>query len=182
MVRAILDGQKYSGGKLYTKKGFENSLTHLARRLGKAIEVNPKSGCWEWQQSHNGIGYGTLTINKKRKYAHRLAFELVCGSIPSGLMLCHKCDNPSCINPEHLFLGTQTENMKDCSIKGRLKPYKLGFPGEKNPSAKLNEEKVSIIKERLRSGELQSSIANYFGVTQSVISEIKRGKLWALVK
>jgi len=78
-----------------------------------------KDGCWEWTLHRNHSGYGLTHIGGKTRYAHRLMWEEVNGKIPEGMYVCHKCDNPSCINPDHLFLGTQLENMQDMVRKGR---------------------------------------------------------------
>lgn len=120
MVRAILDGRKFAGKKLYFSAYRRNSKRSLAMRIGKAMEVNAATGCWEWRQGKNLHGYGTITVNGRTVAAHRLAYEVVVGKIPAGKMLCHSWDNPGCINPRHVFVGTQTENMRDCKTKGRL--------------------------------------------------------------
>lgn len=87
----------------------------------RALEV--EGGCWEWQgaRSHSGTGYGQVRVGLKILSAHRVAWELATGRpIPTGLFICHSCDNRSCINPSHLFLGTRSDNMKDAYAKGRI--------------------------------------------------------------
>lgn len=83
-------------------------------------KVNKTDNCWEWTASLIGCGYGNFKYKGKRYAAHRFSWELVNGKIPDGLLVCHKCDNRKCVNPEHLFLGTQKDNMQDCLRKGRL--------------------------------------------------------------
>ena len=84
--------------------------------------VDKSDGCWLWRGPQNGKGYGRIYHNKKRQVAHRIAYELTVGPIPDGLFACHKCDNPICVNPDHLFLGTQQDNMRDWTQKGKNHP------------------------------------------------------------
>ena len=90
-------------------------------QLGKRFwsKVNKTDGCWEWTAYLNKQGYGRYGIGSNVYRAHRLAFEEAYGPIPEGMFVCHKCDNPSCVRPDHLFLGTNSDNLKDCSAKGR---------------------------------------------------------------
>lgn len=182
MVRAILDG--LSGKrKLYAPKGTApDSPEHLARRLANGIDEPRDAGCWNWTRATNGSGYGMLTVAGRMVYAHRLAYELSRGPVPDGLHVIHSCDNPLCINPDHLSVGTRSQNMKECSERGRAripKPIKLG---EENGSAKLQEVDVRSIRRLLVKGLTQQEIADRFGVTQRTISDIKLGKKWGHVK
>lgn len=161
--------QNFKGKKLYKSS--------LAYRLGKAIIVNKQTGCWEWQQSKNHDGYGTITVNGKTKLAHRISYEIVIGNIPPNKLICHDCDNPACINPEHLFVGMQFDNMQDCAKKNRTNPPIVSFPGELNPRHKLNNKKVKKIKS-LFGKMTQQRIADLFNVSQSQVNNILRGKEW----
>lgn len=175
MVRAILDGRK----RLYPKSG-DNPLSadHLKNRLFNGISVNNSTGCWEWNKTKNNHGYGQLTVNKKTAFAHRLSYELFNGEIPNGSQVLHKCDNPSCINPAHLSIGTASDNMRDCYNRGRSKLKPNSMPGTQNPSAKLNATDVLEIRKLLKNGHRQHKIAKLFGISQSNVSDIKRGVIW----
>jgi predicted XRE-type DNA-binding protein len=179
MVLAILQGRK-TRRKLYVHKG-EDPLSpeHIAARLANGLDTAPDGGCWEWRRTHNGFGYGTLRVGGKIVYAHRLAFELGNGQpIPKGMHVCHRCDNPRCINPVHLFLGTRSDNMADCFAKGRSSVKAFPHLGESNPASKLTIEMVEQIRKRLADGESQQSVADAIGISQSQVSNIKRGRQW----
>jgi hypothetical protein len=89
-------------------------------RFEEKYKVNEITGCWEWIAALDKRGYGVLSINNKPVKTHRLSYSLYKGD-PTGLFVCHTCDNPPCVNPKHLFLGTQLDNMKDAQSKGRIK-------------------------------------------------------------
>lgn len=93
----------------------------LAKRFwAKVLKVPGENACWVWIGNKNEHGYGTLGVNRKMEKAHRVALALESGEpIPDGVDVCHKCDNPSCVRPDHLFLGTMSDNIRDCVLKGR---------------------------------------------------------------
>lgn len=140
-------------------------------------EVKP-SGCWEWNKGRFAGGYGKF--NKRAvahglsHYAHRTSWILHYGAIPDGMLVCHKCDNPCCVNPQHLFLGTSKDNSKDASSKGRLSTWRRNH-GASHGRAKLTYEQVLSIKQDDRP---RKDIAEEYGVSLSRISKIKLGHTW----
>lgn len=154
-------------------------------RFWSKVDRNGPNGCWIWKSANNGAGYGKFYVKDSGKvpyiYAHRLSWELANGPIQNGLWVLHKCDNPSCINPEHLFLGTQTDNMQDAAHKGRIK--QRAWPlGEGNHNAKLKESDVKEIKIMIQNKVALNVIAKKFGVSTQAIFMIKAGISWAWVK
>ncbi len=136
-------------------------------------KVHKGSNCWLWTGSKDSWGYGTFWIEGKTKGTHRVAYELEYGPIVDGLFVCHTCDVPNCVNPEHLFLGTQKDNMIDASNKGRIKPYTV--IGSSNGNSKLTEEQVIAILQDTRK---QVRTAEDYNVSESTISKIKKGQRW----
>lgn len=179
MVNALLEGRKVRR-RLFVRKGEDpNAPEHIARRLANGLNTAPDDGCWEWQRSKNNHGYGTLTINGKRAYAHILAFKLAGQCLPAGFDVMHACDNPACINPNHLEAGTRSKNMADCHARGRSRIPTPKMRGEMNGSAKLTTAQVAEVRRRLADGEVQRLIAASLGVSQSLISAIKLGRIWS---
>lgn len=136
-------------------------------------------GCWEWNANKTADGYGVLSIAGKAQYAHRVSYQLYIGEIPSGMCVCHRCDNPRCVNPAHLFLGTKADNNRDCKNKGRGVGVGRGSHGEDNGCSKLNKEQVIEIRALHSKGVTQSELSKEFGVTQAQISNIIRRYQWA---
>lgn len=177
MVRAILAGNKTR--KLYAPAGTDpTEPAHLARRLANGLDSAPDDQCWEWTRVCNQCGYGQLRVAGRMVYAHRLAYELGVGPIPVGMHVLHRCDNPRCINPAHLAIGTRSQNMKECSERGRARIPRTVKCGEENGASKLLEVDVRSIRRLLAQGRTQQEIADRFGVTQRTISDIKLGKKW----
>lgn len=134
----------------------------------------PMSGCWIWDACIDRLGYGRFMVKKYGEVlAHRVSYILFKTQIPKGLYVLHKCDVRCCVNPDHLFLGTQADNVQDMVNKGRAKGYSA--PGEKHYRAKLTTAIVQKIKKSTCS---QKEMANKYGVTQSHISYLKSGKRW----
>lgn len=133
----------------------------LDERLWSNVRRGADDECWPWLGHCLPKGYGRLKVQRRRILAHRYAWELTRGPIPEGLFVLHRCDNPPCCNPAHLFLGTKGENNTDRSKKGRSGD----FAGEKHPSAKLTERDVQELR-RLRGGGLTyEELGRRFGIS-----------------
>lgn len=134
-----------------------------------------ESGCWIWTGGTDECGYGRILVGKHRMKAHRYAYTLHIGPIPEGAYICHHCDVPSCVNPAHLFAGTQQDNVDDCVRKGRRVPAK----GERNRAAKLTEQQVREIRQ---TPGTMTDIGSRYGVSGVMVSLIKRRKSWTHVR
>jgi|SRR5271170_2141735 len=126
-------------------------------------------GCWEWGRSCNEHGYGVFYMLNRQFLAHRVCYELCIGEIPQGLKVLHRCDNPKCVRPDHLFIGTQLENIEDMVRKGRRK-------GTKHALAKLNDEQVLAVRASVKQGRI---LARELGVSEALISLIRSRKIWS---
>lgn len=130
-------------------------------------------GCWNWIGAKTSAGYGNTRFDYSNMSAHRVMWIKVYGHIEPGLFVCHHCDNPSCVNPDHLFLGTCQDNTDDMKRKGRQNI------GVRNPSARVNENDVRAIRSLLRTGSWkQREIATVYGLNQVTVSEISLRKTW----
>lgn len=142
--------------------------------------------CWEWQGARNQDGYGTLWVDGSKQRAHRVAWRLAVGEIPEGLLVLHRCDNPPCVRPDHLFLGTPADNTADMMAKGRAR-YGIATDrsgwraprGERSGAAKLTEQAVRTIR---TSGESQYVLARRYGVSQVAIHKVRARKTWTHVE
>lgn len=129
--------------------------------------------CWNWQAGIAAKGrYGSFKLGKYNMLAHRAAYILTHGEIPEGESVLHRCDNPACVNPNHLFLGTQLENMKDRQAKNRQ------ARGKTNGRSKVTDNDVSNIRAEARSGSNPAAIARAYGVSRDAVSDIISRKTW----
>jgi hypothetical protein len=148
------------------------TLTPLIERFWS--KVRKTDGCWLWVGAkHDGKwGYGIIGHagrGSRSLRSHRLSWEIHHGAIPSGLFVCHSCDNPACVNPDHLFLGTHEDNMHDMRLKGRSAPP---------PKKRFTNAQIVAMRERYAAGEEQTSIAASFATSQRAISRIVLGRLY----
>lgn len=159
----------------------------LKKRFWSRIRTKDINECWEWEGAHCPNGYGQMKIPKSRKLITVTRLSLAIAEnlnfLPSPKILCcHKCDNPKCVNPNHLFWGTHYDNQMDSVNKGRSKPgfNKTNQQGESNVNAKLTKKNVEEIRTLLGQNKSNRSIAETFGVTHSTISSIKKNKTWTI--
>lgn len=143
------------------------------KNFWKRVEIIPFHACHEWTGPKSPKGYGWHTAFGA-KMAHRVSWIYHNGKIPKGLHVLHKCDNPGCVRIEHLYLGTNNDNIRDKVNKGRA--HKL--TGSTNPSAILNEKQVHSIRHLYKNGATQVFLAKKFNVSQQTISSITRRKIW----
>jgi hypothetical protein len=158
-------------------------LTPETRFWDKVDKSGGQEACWPWTRAKvskkPGCNYGTVQFNGRQQLAHRVAWQLTRGPIPDGAHVLHHCDNPPCVNPAHLFLGTDADNAHDRMSKGR--PTGGTSVGKKNGGrcvAKLTEADVLEIRSRLESGEVGVRIAREFGLDDSTITLIKKRRRW----
>lgn len=160
-------------------------LIPIETRFWLKVDRRGPDECWPWKGGHNDRGYGTLGRGRGADghiYAHRLSYEMHHGPLPRDLQVCHHCDNPPCVNPAHLFLGTQIQNMADCTAKGRQATGAAkANPGERNGRALLTREQVrairsSYVKRSRIFGSRQ--LAKQFGVSDGQIRAVAGGKAW----
>lgn len=148
--------------------------TPIHKNFWSNVKVGSPDECWPWMRSCITNGYGQFSKNGKMKTAHRYVYELTHGDIPSGIHICHSCDNPKCCNPAHLWAGTHAENMLDRDTKGRRNSEAAQAAGV----AKLNPAVVAIIRQRRANGETLQSIADDYPVSIVTIFKIVHNKTW----
>lgn len=164
-----------------TRRFCSNACSHAGRnpspeqRFWAQITKRGPDECWVWTGHTCKGGYGHLGIGKKQVLTHRFSWVLHNGSIPAGDNVLHRCDNPPCCNPNHLWLGSSLDNNQDRAAKGRNREQ----GGERNSHSVLNQHDVKLIRELREAGALQREIAARFGVHRVTISDILSGRTWA---
>jgi hypothetical protein len=133
-------------------------------------KVDRTGDCWEWQAAVNSQGYGCISIMSKSQLAHRVSHELNIGPIPAGMLICHKCDNPLCVRPDHFFLGNTSANIQDAIQKGRHKPTK-GY-------TKLTAALVATMRQDYQSGMKTSALAEKYQVSGATVRNTVHGRQW----
>lgn len=147
----------------------------FAERFWEKVD---KSGvCWVWMSGCDAYGYGQFALSHSNPgKAHRVSWELANGPIPDGMAVCHRCDNPPCVRPDHLFLAPNSANMADMKAKGRA-----GQRGERSHVARLNAKQVLAIRKRRDTGVSESQIAREFGVARATVADVLHRRTWAHV-
>jgi len=156
-------------------KAILNKRMSLRDRLLNNHVKNPETGCWNWTLSLGKRGYGYMSINDTNTMAHRVSYEIFVGPVPDGLFVLHSCDNPQCMNPDHLHIGTHEDNMRE------MMERKRSCAGEKQAFAKLTNETVLQAIEMHKAGESACSLAKKFNVSSTSMLYALEGRTWSSV-
>ncbi len=163
--------QVYCGNSCGQLHRRQRDRKHIDERISQNSKIT-ENGCIEWIGRKNYKGYAMMGFNNKLISVHRFVYSLIHGPIPQGMCVCHKCDNPPCINIEHLFLGTNADNSKDRNKKKRH------AHGERHARAKLTEPDIVKIRELRTNGATTISLGLQFGVSNKTISSIALRQTW----
>src|SRR5688572_12628987 len=146
----------------------------MVRRIdwSDSYDVCPDTGCWMWSKGVDHWGYGKKRHGKKMAFAHRISYEAHNGTVWDDMVIMHTCDTPACVNPEHLVQGTNKDNARDASAKGRM------VHGERHRSAKLTEEQVVSMRRERAAGATVTSLARKYGVGTANVSLTCTGRKW----
>lgn len=164
--------------KFRARKFCSVRCANMARNTPFHERVREVDGCLEWQGQRNRKGYGALSVAGKMWLAHRFAWTKANGTIPDGMCVLHICDNPPCCNPDHLFVGTQAENLEDMRGKGRQNPPR----GSSHPRSKLSRSDVLKLRSAREKGARWEELAKEFGVSKAAARFAGLGITWKHVK
>ncbi len=178
--KGLIGGQPQRFINGHNRRGTKPKLEPIEIKMERLTEKTNE--CWLWKGGCNRNGYGMITHDNINWLAHRLAWVLANGvKIDKGVVVRHKCDNPRCVNPSHLCLGEQTDNIQDMVLRkrqnffGRRNQLQIG---ERNPAAKLTEKQVIEIRSRRKQGEPLLSLAVEFGISKSYVGNLAAGRKW----
>lgn len=159
--------------------GNHDRSIHMENRFWSKVAKAGPDDCWLWTATKNNKGYGMFTISALigKEVAHRVSYKLSKGPIPRGLFVCHECDTPACVNPKHLFLGTNRDNMRDMVAKGRAGKGP-GFSGDTHPSSKFTSNQITEMRKAYVGGQTATSLAEQFGMDRSAINDVLGGRSW----
>ena len=155
--------------------------TDVSRFWSKVHRTDNPADCWEWHACKDILGYGYLRWLGKTCKAHRISWVMAFGPIPEGMCVLHRCDNPSCTNPAHLFLGTQIDNCRDRHAKGRTSHISRNA-GESHGLSKLTEADVVAIRTRKAAGDTNTRLAREYGVSRRAVNFIVTRTNWSHVR
>jgi hypothetical protein len=153
------------------------SEDNMARFWNLVAKSRP-GDCWEWQSYKTCLGYGLFIVSRKRYYAHRVSYFLTRSEIPQEMCVLHRCDNPGCVNPDHLFLGTHKDNTQDMLAKGRRPHHHYRKDGFRGHAKKLNIDKIREIRATFVPCGNIRELAEKYGVSKSFIHRIIKGIAW----
>ncbi len=179
-LRFHVDGEPVPKGRARTRL---SPFAPAEERFWHRVEKGPTAdACWTWVGSRTPAGYGHLHIDGRPMYAHRFSWALNSGGpVPDDQCVLHRCDNPPCVRPDHLFVGTRGDNVRDAASKGRLwaqaRPEDVPR-GEQHAQAKLTEDIVRKIRERVANGESQRAMSREYGVDRVAIRNVVLRKTW----
>lgn len=160
---------------------------NIAQRFDAKWTPEPNTGCFLWTAARDRDGYGVFWDGEFNRKAHRYAYSIAFGTIPDGALVCHRCDTPECVNPEHLWVGTHADNLKDRDQKGRTASGDINGAraqpetrprGWRHPASKLTDGQVKEIRRRCADGESQTAVARDFGVRSTNVNAIVLRKAW----